>query len=158
MTVSVRPAVPSDVPAMVALITEERKDLAVRQPVFWRPAKEAPAATKEYFQYLLRLQTTFGFVAQEADILVGFVIGYDMSPPPVYDPGGATVMIDDWVVPSRKDRGCVLEALYLAVERAARNAGARQVVCVAATHDEDKQEFLKAHNHAATATWWTKPF
>ncbi len=157
MSPIIRPAETGDLAQMVALITEERKDLTARQPVFWRPAQDAPAATKKYFQYLLRQQTTFGFVAEEDGKVVGFAIGYDMTPPPVYDPGGPTVMIDDWVVPPRDDRAHVLGALYHAVEGAARSAGAKQVVCVAVTHDADKQKFLKTHDLANVAAWWAKP-
>ncbi len=156
MPIDVRPADTGDLPEMVALITEERKDLAARRPVYWRPSDTAQEMTNAFFDHLLGQASTRAFVATEGDQLLGFVIATDTAPP-VFAPGGPSYLVDDWVVLPRPDRLAILEALFEAVEEAALAAGAAQVVCVAVLHDADKHEILARKGLDNVCTWATKP-
>ena len=94
----IRTAATADVDAMAALAGIRREQYARCQPLFWRPAAGALDKHRAYLATLIGDDTVITLVSEEAGQLTGFLIATLTGAPPVYDPGGATCQIDDFVV------------------------------------------------------------
>lgn len=82
------------------------------------------------------------FVYEADTVLCGFIIGALMNPPPVFDPGGLTCLVDDFVISDVTDWQTIGRALLRAVADAAKERGAVQIVAVCGRHDEPKRAML----------------
>jgi hypothetical protein len=83
---------------MLDLAAAKRATHGVYQPVFWRAAESASVMQDLWFRFLLTSDDHHLLVATEPDgRVVGFLIAQVMDAPPVYDPGGRTCMVDDFV-------------------------------------------------------------
>lgn len=89
--------------------------------------------------------------------MVGFVIGLLRPPPPVYDPGGPTLLIDDFCVNRPQDWDDAGAALLNEVRRRGRGRGAVQVVVVCGPQDEPKRRLLEEADLVVASEWWTSP-
>jgi hypothetical protein len=91
---------------------------------------------------------------EEDEHLTGFIIATLVPAPPVYDPGGLTCLIDDFVVaPAAKwpTTGPVL--LRAALDEVARR-GAAQAVVVTAHLDRRKRQALRSCGLQIASEWW----
>lgn len=152
--VIVRPASPADLADMLDLAVAARERYAGYQPVFWRPAADARDRHRPYLLGLLRDADAITLVAVADGTVVGFAVGTLVPAPPVYDPGGPTCMVDDFVV---ADAACWPTAgleLLRAVRAAARLQGAAQVVVVAGQQDAAKRAALRAAGLSIASEWW----
>ena len=95
---TIRNAGAADVPRMVELSEKKRTEYEQQQPIFWRKARDSASAQKPYFEHLLTLDSTIVLVYECEGTIQGFVIASLHTAPPVYDPGGLTCNIDDFVV------------------------------------------------------------
>lgn len=93
-----RRATSADLEALVELARRRRERYAEQQPRFWRPAPDAVSVQRSYFHELLACEDVGAFVVDSEGRVRGFVIASVGDAPPVYDPGGATCMVDDFVV------------------------------------------------------------
>lgn len=66
----------------------------------------------------------------------------DVPPPPVYDPGGLTCVVDDFALERQVDWPRVGHELLEELPRGARDRGAVQIVVVSAPEDEEKGRML----------------
>jgi GNAT superfamily N-acetyltransferase len=138
---------------MVELSERKRMEYEAHQPVFWRKARDSAARQGAYFAHLLDRPGIVVLVA-EAAAVDAFVIGSVVPAPPVYDPGGLTCMIDDFVVrePGRwHDLGA---ALLAALAAHARERGAVQMAVVCGSHDESKRDLLRAAGLSVASVWY----
>lgn len=87
----------------------------------------------------------------------GFVIITAVSAPPVYDPGGLSSLIDDFVVSSPDKWVTAGAALLDAATAWAREQGAVQVVVVAGPHDRPKRAVLRDAGLYVASEWFTAP-
>src|SRR5579862_4336076 len=99
---SIRPARAADVPAMVALSEQKRLQYQEYQPTFWRVAADAREKQTSFFERLVGSEHAIILVHEREGAVDGFVIATLVDAPPVYDPGGRTCMIDDFVVASEE--------------------------------------------------------
>src|ERR1700676_5053020 len=98
MADGVRKASHDDVACMVELAAQKRTEYQSYQPVFWRRAADAKAKHKRFFEYLMGRDNVIMLVHDDGGTIDGFVIASLVPAPPVYDPGGATCLIDDFTV------------------------------------------------------------
>ena len=148
--VSIRNATVLDVPFMVALSLEKRLAYEKAQPQFWRYAKGAETVQQEWFEELLNAKDHIILVAES----LGFVIGRLVKAPEVYDPGGLTLMIDDFCVKTSSDWGSVGSLLINNLKLLAQEKGATQILVVVGHHDEMKRSFVTNLGLKMASEWY----
>jgi GNAT superfamily N-acetyltransferase len=153
--IQVRPAAPEDIEACVGLVQAERQRRRFWQPIFWRPSPDAASISRVHFTNLRQRPDILFLIAAQADEIVGFLIGQPAPAPPVYAPGGATVLIDDFCVggPARwRDVG---RSLLDNARTRLRARGAAQIVVVCPDRDREKKQMLRHAALTIASTWWT---
>lgn len=153
MTEHIRPAVAADVDAVTALASQRRSQYARYQPVFWRPAADAEQIHRPYLAHLIEDQDVITLVSEESGTVTGFLVAQLGGAPAVYDPGGQTCDIDDFVVAPGRWATTGVQLLRSAIERAAER-GAIQVVVITAHLDENKREVLRQCGLSIASEWW----
>ena len=147
----------SDLPAMVEMIEDRRGEYEVYEPVFWRKAADSAATTLPFFAGLLAQGTATVLVAWDGDRLLGFLIAMPVLTPPVYDPGGSTVLIDDFCVAEPSLWSTAGRRLLEHARQVGREADWRQVVVVCGHADQPKSDLLRSTDLSLASTWWTAP-
>lgn len=154
MSEHIRAATPPDVDAMSALAGIRREQYARYQPRFWRPAAGALDRHRPYLAGLVASQEVITLVSEDAGQLTGFLIATVTAAPPVYDPGGLTCQIDDFVVvPEARWLTTGVQLLRAGLAQAARH-GAVQAVVVTAQLDQPKRQALRACGLQVASEWW----
>jgi GNAT superfamily N-acetyltransferase len=157
----IRAAVQADVPAMTALAAVRREQYARYQPLFWRPAPAAPDKHRAYLGRLVASDEVITLVSEEAGEeageLTGFLIATLKPAPPVYDPGGLSCDIDDFVVTPAAGWPTTGARLLRAALAEAGQRGAVQAVVVTAHLDEPKRQALRACGLEVASEWWVTP-
>ena len=156
MTERIRPAAAADVDTMAALATLRRSEYAQYRPVFWRPAAKAEQKHRLYLAQLIASDDAVALVSEDSGHVTGFVILTLAAPPPVYDPGGLTGLIDDFAVLPGRWLTTGMDLLRAALDGAV-GRGAAQVVVVTAQLDKPKRQMLKASGLEVASEWWTAP-
>lgn len=154
MTGAVRPASVAEVPRMVELSRRKRADYARYQPIFWREAEDAAERQATYFNHLIARDGIIALVYEADGVLYGFIIGALITAPPVYDPGGAACMVDNFVVADPDAWKTVGRALLDAVIHVAKTRGAVQVIVVCGHHDEPLRALLMSCGCTIASEWW----
>lgn len=140
---------------MTRLIERRRAEYEQVQPVFWKRAVGSAARTRWFYRSLLLLaRRTLILVADENGHLLGFLVARPVRNPPVYDPGGPTVVIDDFCVTSPEQWSVIGRALLEHTRAIARKAGWRQIVVVCGAADEPKAKFLQSAELSIVTNWW----
>ena len=96
-------------------------------------------------------------VADTRGTIGGVVIGTIVAAPPVYDPGGPTCVIDDFVVAVPAQWPTVGVDLLGAIQRTARERGAAQVVVVCGKLGGAKRAALAQGGLSIASEWWVAP-
>ena len=152
---TVRRATAHDLPEVLDLAAQRRADYATDQPRFWRPAKDARSRQSKYFASLLiDPQASVMVYCDQTDKVTAFVIARLVAAPPVYDPGGLTCLVDDFVVRDASDWLTVGGALVDAVRAWASGHGAAQLVAVTGRHDQPKRDALRSAGLSVVSEWW----
>lgn len=152
--VNTRLATPQDVAHMVRLSEQKRIDYAKAMPQFWHPSRHANTSQHAYFIELLSKSDHFLIVAEKMDQFLGFIIGKIITAPEVYDPGGLTLMIDDFCVAAPVLWQSVGNALLETLKKKAKAAGVVQIIVVSGFHDEAKRAFLVSQNLVVASEWY----
>ncbi len=154
--VNIRTAQPSGIRAMVSLSKAKRLANEKAQPQFWRYAgEEGDKAQGEWFKELLEDKNYVMFTAEsDTQEILGFIIGKLMPAPEVYNPGGLTLMIDDFCVKSENLWWSVGASLIEAVKIPAQSKGATQILVVCGAHDNPKRTFLNEQNLSIATEWF----
>jgi len=150
----IRRAVFSDIPSMVSLSYEKRRAYEKVQPQFWRHSPGAEEAQSKWFETLLKKDDHILLVAEQGPKILGFVIGRIMDAPEVYDPGGKTLMVDDFCVASPRLWKTTGEKLFAELKRLSKEKGVAQAVVVSGAHDEEKSIFLKHIGLNCASKWY----
>ena len=153
MTEQIRPAVASDVDAMVDLARKRREAYAEYEPVFWRQADDAERAHQPFLASLVSDADAIVLVSEDSGRITGFIIVTLAKAPPVYDPGGLTALIDDFTVEPGKWLSAGADLLRTALD-AASQRGAVQAIVVTAHLDEQKRRTLQAAGLHIASEWW----
>ena len=127
----IRQADKGDLPTIIALLEAYRGRIERWQPVFWKKAEASAILSDAWFSHLLTLDTTAFFIAEEEGEALGFLIANLIDAPPVYEPGGKTCMIDDYVVAKDEDWPTIGADLLAAAKEWAKQKSAAQVMVVA---------------------------
>jgi hypothetical protein len=151
----IRKATQHDISQMVALSDIKRTNYAHAQPQFWRRSENANAVQADWFAELLEKENYFLFVAENNNALEGFIIGQNVKAPEVYNPGGLTLMIDDFCV-ANDWSGDIGNKLLKFITKEAKEHGAAQLVIVCGQHDENKRKFLAMQNLEIASNWYVK--
>lgn len=146
----------SDTLAMVSLSKAKRKLYEKAQPQFWRYAgEEGDKVQEKWFKELLDDKNYVMFTAESGtQEILGFVIGKLMPAPEVYNPGGLTLMIDDFCVQSENLWQSVGRELIEEAKAAAKVKGASQILVVCGAHDLPKRKLLSEQNLSIASEWF----
>lgn len=154
---NLRNATAADSAAIAALAAIRREQYASYQPIFWRPAVGALDGHRAYLASLIENDKVITLVCEEGGELTGFLIATLTGAPPVYDPGGATCQIDDFmVVPPTRWPTTGARLLRAGLTEAGRR-GAIQAVVVTGHLDLPKRELLRACGLDPASEWWVTP-
>ena len=153
----VRQGMESDLPALVEMIEARRREYEAYVPVFWRKAADSAATTLPYVASLLAQDTATVLVATDADRFLGFLIAMPVPTPPVYDPGGATVLIHDFCVAEPSLWPAVNCRLVEHARQVGREASWRHVAVVCGQADVPQSDLLRSTDLSLASTWWTAP-
>lgn len=140
---SIRPAVAGDLDRLLELGGARRRQYALYQPVFWRPATDAVEQQRRFLAKLISDDAVITVVADTGGTLVGFAVGTFVAAPPVYDPGGSACVVDDFAVAAPQQWLTVGVDLLRAIRHTARERGAAQVVVVCGHLDGPKRTTLE---------------
>lgn len=153
-----REARAADLEQMVELADKARRDYERHAPVFQRPAANARDVHRPWLSHLVQNPDVGTFVHEDANGDVdGFAVITTVPAPPVYDPGGLSSLIDDYVV-SSPDKWVTAGATLLDTATAwARERGAVQVVVVSGPHDGPKRAVLQDAGLYIASEWFTAP-
>lgn len=146
----------TDISAMAALSKAKRLAYEKAQPHFWRYAGEEGDNTQiQWFTELLEDENHVMFTAEsDTKEILGFIIGKLISAPEVYNPGGLTLMIDDFCVTSENLWQSVGHELIEETKAIAKVKGATQIVVVCGAHDYSKRKFLSEQNLQVASEWF----
>ncbi len=103
----IRKAESGDVAAIVALSERDRTMREKIDPEFFRKRAGGAEIQAHFFQNQLLSDRVIALVDMDGDRLAGFAIATITQAPPVYDPGGLTVLIDDFTVDNPSEWGSV---------------------------------------------------
>lgn len=147
-----------DLEALLTIADARRKTYAEYQPRFWRPAPDAVDRQRPYLASLLDDDDSLVLTATaDGADLRGFAIGRLVPAPPVYEPGGASCVVDDFAVVDPEEWLTVGPLLLDALRRWAASRGAVQLIVVTAHHDEPKRAALRSQDLTLASEWWVGP-
>ncbi len=152
----VRNAHPEDVSACVELVEARRRRYETFEPRFWKKAANSKDSSKSWFSHLFSDSGTVSIVAAKDPHILGFLIGCEIQVPPVYEPGGRTVLVDDFCV-AEGQWADVGASLLAAAKQEFHERGFVQLVVVGARLDLEKSAFLETTDLSLASTWWTGP-
>lgn len=154
--ITIRSSELSDIERMASLSKAKRLSYEKVQPQFWRHAGDiGDFAQKEWFQDLLGRDDYLMFTAEnENQEMLGFAIGRLMSAPDVYNPGGLTLMIDDFCVKSDSLWQPIGGMLIEAMKASAKTKEGAQILVVCGAHDHAKRGFLREQNLSIASEWF----
>lgn len=144
----------ADLEQVLDIAAERRMDYAEYQPQFWRPAPDAVHRQREYVETLLEDDQALVVVARDGAGLRGFAIGRLVPAPPVYDPGGASCVVDDFAVASPGEWSTLGPLLLHALRSWGIGRGAVQLVVVTAHSDQTKRAVLSGDGLTIASEWW----
>lgn len=151
----IRLAETTDISSFVALSYKKRRAYEKVQPQFRKYAgPEAEKSQKQWFEELLRLDDHIMLAAVYKEKILGFIIGRLMSAPKVYNPGGLTLMIDDFCVESKHDWNSIGQKLIKEIKKLAKTKNATQFLVVCGAYDEPKRNFLKSMGLTVASEWY----
>lgn len=150
----VRLAEMGDITEMVNLSYKKRLAYQAVQPQFWKHAEDAEAIQEEWFKSLLESETHVLLVAESQLKMEGFIIGQMVPAPEVYNPGGLTLMIDDFCVADSTLWETVGKLLLSEIKARVENKDVSQVLVVSGAHDTNKRSFLAKVGLSLTSEWY----
>ena len=145
----------SDIEAINKLSYQKRRSYEEAQPTFWKWAGEFGEQVQR--DWFIGLQKSENHICLTAKIssgkVIGFVIGKIISSPEVYDPGGLTLMVDDFCV-LHNSWATVGNALLSEIKSIAKKRDVSQLVVVSGDHDTAKILFLKKSGLSIASNWF----
>ena len=149
----IRKSIISDIQKMVALSYIKRKNAEKAQQQFWKIASGAEEIQAKWFEELLARDDHILLCSEENGKVQGFIIGRLVKAPEVYDPGGLTLMIDDFCVADNKwDE--IASGLIYQFKILAKGKGAGQILVVSGAWDNTKRDFLKNIGLSVASEWF----
>ncbi len=153
---AIRVATSDDIPSMIRLAEEHRRELSSFQPMMWREAAKASEKQAGFFTHQIAQENVIALVAQSKSELAGFAIGSLVGAPPVYSPGGLTLLIDDFAIAGGERWDGLGKTLVQELTLRAKAAGAVQAVVICPHLLSDKREFLGMEGFEIASEWWVR--
>jgi GNAT superfamily N-acetyltransferase len=154
MESAIRLAQAEDVSAMVELSEQQRRlDQERYHLKFYHKAADSREKQLPYFQRQVADERVIALVHEPNGSIDGFIIGMLIDAPPVYDPGGLTCLVDDFVVQQPEAWSQIGAALLRQVNQLAKEQGAVQTVVVCRRLDEDKRTTLASLGLTVVSEW-----
>lgn len=154
----ITPAQEIHIDSMVNLSHLKRKAYEIAQPKFWKYA--GPKAEEEQMKWFKELIGRDDYIAlvlsNKSHIsahIEGFIIGRIMKAPAVYNPGGHTLMIDDFCVKNQQWEN-IGRLLLERIKALALQKNVTQLVIVSGAHDFEKKKFLEKNNLNVASEWF----
>ena len=142
---------------MLDLLEAKRMRYATWQPVFHRPSPGAKEGQRPYLSSLCSNPDFICLTSEEAGAVTGFLQGRIVSAPPVYDPGGTVLMIDDFVVADENLWPTTGRALVDKARTIAKSGGAALVNVVCGPNDHPKRMMLLDAGLTVASEWLVAP-
>lgn len=158
MALHVRMARLADVPMVIELVERMRARYEVYQPVFWRRAARRVAKSRLYFSFQILNPRTTVLVCERHGLILGCLLALWTPAPPVFDPGGPTITVDDFCMANEADWPAVGGALIDHLRAIGRQRGWYQLVVINAAADLPKTRFLRSIDLSVASTWWVGTF
>ena len=153
--ISICPAQVANIPSMVEMSYQKRKLYEKAQPQFWRHAGDsAEISQAKWFEELLGSNDHIMLTSVRHQKIVGFIIGKLMPAPEVYNPGGLTLMIDDFCVADEAEWHAIGSKLIQEIKTISKTKGAAQILVVCGAHDHPKRRFLMSQNLSIVSEWF----
>lgn len=144
-----------DIEDMVALSYQKRKYYEEAQPQFWKYAENAEKVQADWFRELLGRDDHIILSAKnDDDIVVGFIIGRVIPAPEVYNPGGMTLMIDDFCVEDESMWEAIGTPLVESIKEVSLGYNVSQILVVSGDHDDTKNLFLENIGLSVASRWY----
>lgn len=156
LSFDIRLATPSDLSSMVELSLQKRLHYEKSQTRFWKKTEGSEEKQKLWFAELLKREDHILLIAEAESQPVGFIIGALRKAPEVYDPGGLTLVIDDFCVTLPSCWDSIGSALLIELEKRGKEKGAVQMIVVCGAHDSDKSLFLEKRGCTVYSHWYGK--
>lgn len=152
----VRLAINLDIDHMVAISYQKRRAYEKAQPQFWKWAGvEGEASQTKWFAELMIRDDYIMLVAiDDNEKMMGFMIGRLTPAPAVYNPGGLTLMIDDYCVNDETLWPIVGKKLMDEIKIISKAKRVVQILIVCGAHDGTKQHFLKNNGLTVASEWY----
>ena len=152
--ISIRTTQKSDISSLVEMSYRKRLSYEKAQSQYWKYAgSNAENVQAKWFEELLLRDDHIMLTALGSNKIVGFIIGKLMHAPEVYNPGGLTLMIDDFCVLTEGGWPNVGSILIDEIKIIASTRGAAQILVVCGAHDEAKRRFLKNTGLTIASEW-----
>ena len=143
---------------MAELAAQKREEYKHYAPVFHRPSAGARDVQEPYLASLVEADDEVAFVHETNGSVDGFLVASLVPPPPVYDPGGPTCSVDDFMVATPDLWDSAGRALLERAIEITRARGAVQTVVVCGPRDRPKRDLLVSMGHDVASEWFTLPF
>ena len=143
---------------MAELAEQKREEYRTNAPVFHRPKEGARQIHEPFLASLVEDPERVTLVHEDEGHIDGFLVAMLFPAPPVYDPGGPTCSVDDFMVESPELWDSVGRALLERVIAVTKERGAVQTVVVCGPQDQPKRSMLMSMGHEVASEWFTLPF
>ena len=107
-------------------------------------------------EFLEEASRTFARIAEESGRVTGFIIAGVQDAPPVFAPGGKTVLVDDFAVVEGASGDAAALALLDAVMSEGRARGAVQLIAIGAAKDARAARWFEEKKLHVASQWWTR--
>ena len=153
-TADTRPATHADLMAIERLAELHRRQDAGHHRPMWEPASDAWEKHMQLLRHKIRNADSIMLVHDGPNGIDGYIIA-DCSPAPsVYDPGGLTCLVDDFVVDPPSRWSSVGQALLTETRKRAVQLGCAQIIVVCAEHDSGKRRLLRGSGLRVASQWY----
>ena len=152
---SIRLSQAGDIQSIVEMSYQKRLSYEKAQLQFWKYVGDAAELSQaKWFEELLDHDDHIMLTAESNQKIVGFIIGKSMPAPEVYNPGGLTLMIDDFCVADESEWHSIGSKLIQGIKTIAKTKGVAQILVVCGAHDESKRRFLKRMGLTVASEWY----
>jgi hypothetical protein len=142
---------------MAELAELKRTQYAGHNVPFHTPAANAREVHEPFLAGLTETDNVIVLVHESGDVIDGFVVAMVGPAPPVYDVGGLSSLVDDFVVAAPDLWPTVGRTLLQEVRGMASRQGAKQTVVVCGPHDAPKRDLLTGEGLSVVSEWFHTP-
>lgn len=156
-TILVRRPTPDDIKSVVEISSQKRRNYEEEVPHLWKQANNANILEEIFFRSLLSKNSYIFLVAERKKEIIGFVIGKKIYSMGIYDPGGITILINDFCIDEEEEWQHVGKKLLEAITDSSKNQGVASLLITSGHHDMSKNQLLNAFGLKPALEWYCTP-